>query len=372
MKYKLLIDSLSLVSSFTGIGRYTYEIADKIEDDSEFELDYFYGYYSKKIMRPEESKDIKNIKSLIIKNQVIKKIVRNILFLSSRFFASNYDLYWQPNFIPNDVIKAKKIITTVHDFSFLLHKDYHPKERIEYFEKYFFKNIVKSDVIITVSEFSKKEILEKLDFQDKDIYVIYNGIDHNLFKIYTDLNTKVNLPEKFILSVGSIEPRKNLLGLLKAYNLLSSEIKREYKLVLAGFKGWENKKIVDLINKDKENIFYLGFISDEELAKVYNLSSCFLFPSFYEGFGLPVLEAMACGTPVICSNTSSLPEVGGDAVIYCDAYDVNDIKEKIEMLLSDELLQKVMIEKGLNRAKLFSWEKSADEHIKIFKELLEK
>ena len=185
-----------------------------------------------------------------------------------------------------------------------------------------------------------------------------------------DLKVSFDLPKKFIFSVGSIEPRKNLLGLLKAYNLLSNELKKEYKLVLAGFKGWENKEIVDLINQDKENIFYLGFISDQELAKVYNLASCFLFPSFYEGFGLPVLEAMACGTPVVCSDSSSIPEVGGDAVVYCDPYDINDIKDKIEFVLKDSSLQQEMIKKGLERAQLFSWDKSADEHLKVFKSLL--
>ena len=112
-------------------------------------------------------------------------------------------------------------------------------------------------------------------------------------------------------------------------------------------------------------------MSNEELVKIYNQSKIFLFPSFYEGFGLPVLEAISCGTPVICSNVSSLPEVGGDAVIYCNPYDVDDIKNKIELVLNDENLQTEMIQKGLNRSKLFSWEKSAQGHIKIFKELLQ-
>jgi glycosyltransferase involved in cell wall biosynthesis len=370
LKPKLLIDSISLLSSLTGIGRYTFEIAKKIEQKEEFDSNYFYGYYSKKLIHPSSKKDVKTFKSLISKNPILKKIARKIIFLSSKIFAPRYDIYWQPNFIPNDGIKAKKIVTTVHDFSFILHKDFHPKERIEYFENYFFKNIVRSDMIITGSEFSKKEILEKLDFKDEQIKVIYHGIDHDLFRVYDDLKVSFDLPKKFIFSVGSIEPRKNLLGLLKAYNLLSNELKKEYKLVLAGFKGWGNKEIVDLINQDKENIFYLGFISDQELAKVYNLASCFLFPSFYEGFGLPVLEAMACGTPVVCSDSSSIPEVGGDAVVYCDAYDINDIKDKIEFVLKDSSLQQEMIKKGLERAQLFSWDKSADEHLKVFKSLL--
>lgn len=370
MKHKLLIDSLSLVSSLTGIGRYTYEIANEINQNKQFEVNYFYGYYSKNLMKVSDAKEIKSFKSLIVRNQYIKKFARKILFLLGRFFASDYDLYWQPNFIPNEGIKAKKIITTVHDFSFILHKDFHPKERVEYFENHFFKNIIRSDAIITGSEFSKQEILERLNFRDKDIHVIYHGIDHNLFKVNFDLNLNFSIPDKFIFSVGSIEPRKNLLGLLEAYDLLEDNFKKEYKLVLAGFKGWSNKEIMTLIEKNKENIHYLGFISDLELVKVYNLATCFIFPSFYEGFGLPVLESMACGTPVICSNTSSLPEVGGDAVVYCNPYDLNDIKNKIEIVLNDENLQKEMIKNGLERAKLFSWEKSAEDHMKVFKKVL--
>lgn len=372
MKTKVIIDSISLLSPLTGIGRYTYEIAKRIEKNSNLEVNYFYGYNSKKLIHPSNNGNIKNIKSLISKSQFIKRITRKMLITCSRIVTPKYDIYWQPNFIPNQAIKANKIISTVHDFSFILHKDFHPKERIEYFEKYFFKNIVKSDMIITGSEFSKQEILEQLNFSSEKIRVIYHGIDHKLFKLDDKLDLNFELPKKFIFSVGSIEPRKNLLGLLKAYDLLENNLKAEYKLVLAGFKGWENKEIMTLIEKNKENIHYLGFISDIELVKVYNLATCFVFPSFYEGFGLPVLEAIACGTPVICSNTSSLPEVGGDAVVYCNPYDLNDIKNKIEIVLNDDNLQKEMIKKGLERAKLFSWEKSAEEHIKVFEEVLKK
>lgn len=358
------------MSALTGIGRYTYEVAKRIEKQQEFECNYFYGYYSKNLLHPLTGKDIKSLKSIIVKNRLLKKIARKVLTISSKLFAPKFDIYWQPNFIPTDGIKAKKIVTTVHDFSFILHKDFHPKERIEYFEKNFFKYIAKSDMIITGSEFSKQEILHRLDIAEDKIKVIYHGIDHELFKVHENLDVGFKLPKKFIFSVGSIEPRKNLVGLLKAYNSLDSKIKDEYKLVLAGFKGWENSEIMELINKDKDNIHYLGFISDVELSYVYNLASCFVFPSFYEGFGLPVLEAMACGTPVVCSDTSSLPEVGGDAVIYCDAYDVNDIKDKIEQVLKDDKLQQEMIKKSLKRASEFSWEKSANEHIKVFKSLV--
>ncbi|MDO6827551.1 glycosyltransferase family 1 protein [Poseidonibacter sp. 1_MG-2023] len=370
MKPKIIIDTISLLSSLTGIGRYTYEIAKRVEKDSGINSSFFYGYHSKTLIESTDKNDLKILKKILSKSQILKKIARKLVTISSRLFVTSYDLYWQPNFIPNEGIKAKKIITTVHDFSFILHKDFHPKERIEHFEKYFLKNIIKSDMIITGSNFSKQEILDRLDFKENQIRVIYHGINHDLFKMYNDIKLDFQVPKKFIFSVGSIEPRKNLLGLLKAYNLLSKDVKSEYKLVLAGFKGWENKEIMQIIDNNKENIIYLGFISDIELAKVYNLATCFLFPSFYEGFGLPVLEAMACGTPVVCSNRSSLPEVGEDAVVYCNPDDISDIKEKIELVLKDTLLQTEMIKKGMQRAKLFSWDKSAKEHIKVFEEVL--
>ena len=372
MKPKILIDAVSLLSPLTGIGRYTYEVSTYLKNKDTFDIHYFYGYHSKKLFRRSSNTSIKNLKSILLKSSFLKMAARRILIQSSKIFSPTYDLYWQPNFIPVKGIKAKKIVTTVHDFSFILHRDFHPKERIAYFEKNFFNMIYKSDMIITGSEFSKQEILQRIDFDEEKIKVIYHGIDHKLFKVYDNIKISFKLPKKFIFSVGSIEPRKNLLGLLKAYTHLDVKYKEEYSLVLAGFKGWENREIMDLIESNKKYIHYLGYISDEELAQTYNLASLFVYPSFYEGFGLPPLEAMACGTPVITSNVSSLPEVGGDAVVYCNPYDIDQIKEKIILVLNNKNLQNEMIGKGLQQAKQFTWEKSAEQHIEVFKKVMEK
>ncbi len=368
---KIIINTIPLLSSLTGIGRYCYEISKLIDKYKIYDTSYYYGYNSKNLIHPSKSENIKSIKSIIVSTSFLKKIVKKLISYYYRFFSSTYDLYWEPNFIPNNFIKSKKMITSVHDFSFILHKDFHTKERIKYFEDNFFQNIYRSDIIITGSEFSKQEILNRLDFKDENVKVIYHGVRHDIFKKIENIKLSFELPKKFIFSVGSIEPRKNLIGLLNAYNNLSDEIKHEYKLVLAGFKGWENEDIMQIIEKNKDFITYLGYITDEELAGVYNKASCFVYPSFYEGFGLPPLEAMACGTPVICSNVSSLPEVGGEAVVYCDPYSIEDIKSKIELVLLDKNLQKELSVKGLEQAKKFTWEKSAQAHIKIFNELLE-
>lgn len=363
---KILVDSISLLFPLTGIGRYTYEVSKQLEEDNSLLIEYFYGYYSKKLIQPSSSKEIKGLKSFISKKPMIKKMVRKILLSYVHLFSKSYELYWQPNFIPNSGIKAKKIVTTVHDFSFILYRDFHPKERIEYIEKYFFNNLDRSDMIITGSEYTKREILKYTKFKEDKIVVIYHGIDHNLFKVYQKIELGFDLPSKFILSVGSIEPRKNLLRLLKAYQGLPLEIKDEYKLLLVGFSGWENSEIISLIKELEEYVQYLGFISDEELAQVYNLATLFVYPSLYEGFGLPVLEAMACGTAVVSSGLSSLPEVGGDAPLYCDPYSITDIQEKIVSTLADSSKRDSMVEKGLAQAQKFSWQKSAQEHKRVF------
>ncbi len=375
--YKIIIDGIPLLSKLTGIGKYTNEIARHMEKEETLNISYFYGYYSKHRMRVGQESQIKSIKSLLSKIAILKKIARKVLILFSKLFAPKYDLYWSPNFIPLDGIKASKIVTTVHDFSFYLHADWHPQERVEYFGTYFFKNVMRSDWIITGSEFSKDEIVKYLKFPADKITVIYHGVDQEQYKVYDKAvlqgtKSKLKLSDSFLLFVGSIEPRKNLLNLLKAYHLLSEDIKDKYSLVLVGFKGWENQDVMELIEKEKKHVRYLGYLDDEELVHVYNLATVFVYPSLYEGFGIPPLEAMACGTPVISSNTASLPEACDDVAVYCNPNDINDITEKIEFVLSDDKLQQEMIEKGLKRVKKFTWEKAAEEHMKVFENLLKK
>jgi len=369
MKPKVFINTISLLSPLTGIGRYTYEISKKIKKSKKFYVNFYYGYLSNVLLEPKIKTKVRTIKSIVVSNSFTKKIGRWIVEKKT-FFLPEYDIYWEPNFIPLKHVKAKKIVTSIHDFSFLLYKEYHPKERIKYFEKNFFKNIKRSDFIITGSYFTKQEIIENLDIDPNRIKVIYHGIDHNKFRVLKNFSIDINLPDKFILSVGSIEPRKNLLNLLRAYDILNIDLKKQYKLVIVGFKGWENEEIMNIINNNKNYVYYLGYVSESNLVKIYNLATIFVYPSFYEGFGLPPIEAMACGTPVITSNLTSIPEICEKAAIYCNPYDIYDIKEKIENILKNENLLHKMKIKGLQRAKKFNWEKSAKEHIELFKGLL--
>ena len=195
---------------------------------------------------------------------------------------------------------------------------------------------------------------------------MYHGIDHSLF--YPRKNK--NLEQKFILAVGSIEPRKNLKNLLLAYASLPLHVKETYHLILVGAGGWENEDIMLLIKQQHSFVTYSGYVNDETLAQLYNDATLFVYPSFYEGFGIPPLEAMACGTPVISSNASSLPEVCADAAFYINPYDVLSMKDAISTLLNDESLRKAFIDKGLKHSQAFTWQKSAKAHSDLFEKLL--
>jgi len=274
-------------------------------------------------------------------------------------------LFCPANIAPLFTPKSKKLVFTLHDVAFITH----PKSFSYFFRLYYIFivpiNIKRAQNIITVSNYSKKEIESFYPYAKGKVMSIQLGVDEKFMVL--------NIPKKKqILYVGSMNERKNFAGVLKAFELLDSS---EYNLVMIGafsehFTLDEESK--ELLQKAKENplVTFVSNISDERLVEIYNESSLFLFPSFYEGFGLPVLEAMACGTPVITSNVASLPEVGGDAVVYCDPYSVEDIKQKMEIVLRDEALQKQMVQKGLARAKEFSWEKSAQEHMNVFQEVM--
>ncbi|MDO9207316.1 MAG: glycosyltransferase family 1 protein [Sulfuricurvum sp.] len=369
MKPKIIIDALALLGPLTGIGRYTYENAKELIRLDNYQIDYFYGYTSDKLITPSSAQGTKSLRSVIVKNPLVKAVIRKVMFRLSGMMASRYDLYWQPNFIPNNSIKANKIVATIHDFSWEIYPEFQPIERVKYFQKYFYSSIAQCNHIITGSDYTKREIIERVGIAPDKITVIYHGINHSVF--YPRQSNDKSI-QKYILAVGSIEPRKNLKNLLMAYSMLDKGFRDEYHLLLVGAAGWNNQEIVNEIKALSQWVSYSGYVSDDELATLYTNASLFIYPSVYEGFGIPPLEAMACGTPVIVSNASTLPEVCADAAYYVDPLDTQSIKEGMLTVLNNEALQKDLVTKGLARAKEFSWEKSALKHQAVFDKVLGK
>jgi len=235
----------------------------------------------------------------------------------------------------------------------------------------------RSEVVLTGSENSRREIVSFCRVAGEKIVVIPYGVEAKFRRLDSmetieAFRSKYGLPEKFILFVGALEPGKNLVRLLEAFLRLKRQSTRiQHKLVLAGPQGWGSTQILRSIGdlKLERDVIVTGFVAEEELPLLYNSAGLFVFPSLYEGFGLPPLEAMACGTPVIASNTSSLPEVVGEAGMLVDPYDVEGWALAMKRVLSDENLQAKMISDGIERAKLFSWKRTAQATLAIFQKV---
>ena len=231
-----------------------------------------------------------------------------------------------------------------------------------------------ADKIIADSNSTKKDLMNHFNIPEEKIRVILLAADEKFKplsnKEIKEAKQKYSLNFPFILYVGTLEPRKNIPSLIKAvYKLKKKNL--QYKLVIAGKKGWKYKEIFETINKLnlQNDVVFTGYVSDEDLPALYNAADMFVYPSIYEGFGLPPLEAMACGTPVITSNTSSLPEVVGDAGIMIDPPDVDGLADAMHKVLTDGGLRADMTKKGLERAKIFSWEKCARETLEVYEEV---
>jgi len=275
------------------------------------------------------------------------------------------DVFWSPHFnVPLLPIRAKTRLVTIHDVFHLACKNSLPVIQRLYAQLLLYTATSRATLVLTVSDFSKKEISRFFAQTADKIVVVPCAIDPILFcpqDVRVSLKQKPPLPSQFILYVGNVKPHKNLMNLLLALKALP-----DVNLVIVGKKSGfitGDHKIIDLLEQDvalKSRVFFTGFVNDADIVRLYNAAEIFVFPSFYEGFGLPPLEAQACGCPVIASNAASLPEVCSDSVLYCDPYDVDNIAEKISTLLRDKGLQQELIEKGLINSQRFNWESSAD------------
>lgn len=321
--------------------------------------------------------------------------------------AGKVDIFLSPHFLLAPVSKRTKTIVIFYDLSFVRFPEFFSLPKLLW-HKFIYpkKQAQKADLIVAISESTKEDLINLYGVKEEKIMVIYPGIDKKFRPIEKDnpdldrVRKKYELPDNpptgeagFILYFGTIEPRKNVLGLIKAFEQLkrASHLngrvewlgfegrvrsgKRDFfdfpslKLVIAGIRGWLYDEVFERIEKSqfKKDIIFTDFIDEEDKPYLYNLAQAFIYPSFFEGFGLPPLEAMACGVPTIVSNKSSLPEVVGQGAIMINPYNVDEISFAIKEVLENKDLREYLIKRGLERVESFNWDKTAKEFLKLFK-----
>jgi glycosyltransferase involved in cell wall biosynthesis len=264
-------------------------------------------------------------------------------------------------------------VVTVHDLAFLRWPDQVPARRYRYLSTAIKAATTRASRIIAVSERTKADIVELLAVDPSRITVTHLGVDARFRPPRTEERAafceRQRLVRPFVLAVGNLEPRKNLPGLLRAFARLAPEIPHD--LVLVGAEGWLTGEIYATLGELRlgERVRMTGFVDDDELPIWYGAADLFIYPSLYEGFGLPVVEAMACGTPVVASNVSSLPEIGGDAIVLVDPTDDAAIADGMRRVLTDAAVAGELRRRGRLRAARFTWEKTAERTVAVYREV---
>lgn len=310
------------------------------------------------------------------KNAQVKLIKGNGFFwhrrVSKDVKKEKADIFFAPSsyIIPALLPKEIKTIVVVHDLVAFLFPDTHSKKAV-FIEKIFIKMALKkANHIFTVSNNTKKDIFEKFKLDKNKITTAYCSASDNFKPIEKgklgNFIKETNLPAKFFLAVGTIIPRKNYLNLIKAFAEVNKRYP-DYHLIIGGKNGWDFEEIYEEIGKNYLNkkVHILGYLSTNSLINLYNLAKAFIFPSFYEGFGIPPLEAMKCGCPVIASFTSSIPEVVGQSALLINPESIEEIANAMIKIIKDDELCSNLRSHGFNQSKKFSWEESAKKILEV-------
>ena len=365
-------------SNRTGVGEYTYKLLDAV-----FAIDksnqYFLFYNSDKDVSknipkwhqenvhyvytrwPNKLLNLLLFLKLVQLDKLVYKKYSSILNLKSKI-----NIWFSPNLNFTNLSKSIKHIQTIHDLSFEFLPECFTKKQLLWHKMLWpKKQCQKADIIIVPSENTKRDVVERFKIED-----FLPAGEAGRFKIlspgvFTKISGETNKKQKYILFLGTLEPRKNVEVIIKAF--ARSELRTVgYELLIAGDTGWKSDKVLELINQTS-GVKYLGFVDEKEKINLFQNASLFVFPSLYEGFGIPVLEAMANGVPVVVSNRSSLPEVVQNAGILVNPNNVEELANAIKLVLHSDNLRNIMIKKGQEVAKQFDWQKSAE----IFLSILE-
>ncbi|OZI14943.1 mannosyltransferase [Sodalis-like symbiont of Philaenus spumarius] len=373
---KIVFATNAIKYPVTGIGRYALELINQLQQAPEItQLCYFRGLHIGDRL-PEyhiQSSASGALPGWLKRHALLIEAFRAIYpRLQKRALRPQKDfLYHSPNYyLPAGLSRA---ITTFHDISVFTNPEFHPSGRVRYLAQEMEASLMRANRIITVSEFSKLELVRYFNYPAAKIDVTCLACSDAFYPraapAVAPLMQRLGLSAQgYSLFTGTIEPRKNLTMLLNAYEQLSQALRQRYPLVLSGYKGWGSGAEHQRFERGSREgwVKYLGYVGQEELPILFSAARLFVFPSLYEGFGLPVLEAMASGVSVVCSNAASLPEVAGDAAFICEPQDIDALSAGIARGLQDEAWRTQARVAGLANAQNFSWQRCAQDTIKAY------
>ncbi len=375
------IDYTAAVRQGAGIGRYTRELVRalaKLDRDNDYVLLAAAG--GRQLADRDWPPNFET-RSLPLSDRALAILWHRLrLPLWAELFTGAVDIFHSPDFVLPPVRHARTMLT-VHDLSFMRYPQCADANLRAYLNQVVPRSVRRADLVLADSQSTKDDLAELLGVEPKKIEVVYPGVEERFRPIedqtlLKEVRERYNLPPRFILGLGTLQPRKNFTRLIEAFasgqvgKYASEQVDKwaSLHLVIAGGKGWLYEDIFATVERLglEEKVLFPGFVADADLPALYNLAELFVFPSLYEGFGLPPLEAMACGRPVVTSNASSLPEVMGEAGLMVEATDVEGLAEAMQRVLEDDALREGMIARGLEQASKFTWEQAAAKLLSLY------
>ena len=377
------IDASCILPRKTGIGQFTMNLLREMlglsnENGSEFIIFLNSYRHSTPPLPMIEGARVK-VKKFRIPGPLLVRAWRHLHFPPIEMFTGFVDLFHSTTGYLPPQIRGQRI-ATVYDLYFMRHPEHCEALGGRHFLKTMPRLLPRMDHIIAPSNATKHDLMELLKIPEEKITVIYGGVDQQRFHLVTDhslletMRQEYCLPRHYILSVSTLEPRKNIEGLLIAYRQLKEILYNPPKLVLAGGKGWHGEAIRAAIRRHRlgQDVLLTGYIPDEHLPLLYNAALIFIYPSLWEGFGMPVLEAMACGAPCLVSNIPALKEIAEDAAMTIDPYNYYEMAERMKDLITSHQLREQLQQKGLVQVQKFSWRLTAQKTLRVYENVTKK
>lgn len=375
---KVAFNGTALLSPWAGVGQYTGQLAAELLRSGQVEPEFFYGFGWSTSVRsapiPGAGRWFPLLRRWVPHSYALRRAIQNRLF-ERHTRGDRFTLYHEPNFLPLDF--DGPTVVTVHDLSWIRFPETHPPERVKALERHFEPGLARAGRVITDSEYVRNELIRSFNLPPERV----RSIPLAASPIFAPVQASVAAPRlaahglrpgEYFLSVGTLEPRKNLLRVVQAYRNLPGSMQARVPLVLVGNSGWNAGPLAESLEPlaASGRVRRLGYLPTEDLAIITASALALVYPSLYEGFGLPPLEAMQCGVPPIVSATSAMSEVTGDAALHVDPTDPDAIAQAMRRLAEDGVLRQRMGDSGRSRAATFSWRKCATETIEVYRDLV--